>query len=255
MPTCKLCDQETRLIKAHIIPESFFPLGAGHGHLFYSQKGQFPKRARVGVYDNGILCSACDNRLGKLDDHAAKKLLHGTSMRALDEEDAKVSQYPQADSDIIWRFALSVAWRAHHSTHDFYQRVDLGPYAERFKAVLLSKSEDKSFGLWIVEFDKPGVPFLGPRPTLIDEVKFLEIYAGRFIFYLKVDEQQAPADLGEVSLPNTTPPFTMLKSWDESAEKAFLEHMAVASQENRNVVRRWASARERAIKAVIRKAE
>ena len=75
---CKLCGENEKLIKAHIIPEGFFrPLRSGKmvPEIHSNIKGVFPKRSPIGIYDNTILCEKCDKYLGVWDGYAQKLLI------------------------------------------------------------------------------------------------------------------------------------------------------------------------------------
>jgi hypothetical protein len=45
----------------------------------------------------------------------------------------------------------------------------------------------------IAEFDQADVPQLNPTYTRLAGIRFLVLYANRFIFYLKVDKKPTPS--------------------------------------------------------------
>lgn len=59
---CKGCGSDKKLIKAHIIPESFFAglKTPGNHLLMVSDTLKYPKRAPLGPYDKEILCHDCE---------------------------------------------------------------------------------------------------------------------------------------------------------------------------------------------------
>src|SRR2546429_4214845 len=80
--TCRLCQTEQRLIKAHIIPAGFFrSLGDASETLeiHTNKPGVRPKRAPIGVYDKSILCRPCDNVFSPWEKHAQDVLLRDFS--------------------------------------------------------------------------------------------------------------------------------------------------------------------------------
>jgi hypothetical protein len=86
MATCKLCGHERKLIKAHIIPESFLALPTsdeGSAKILSSIKSVYPKTTRTGIYDDSILCQRCDGELGIFDQHAAEALIKPTETEEL----------------------------------------------------------------------------------------------------------------------------------------------------------------------------
>ena len=141
MPVCRLCLKEKRLIRAHVIPQPFWPnemSGGGVAKIISNTSGHYPKKSRTGEYDNTILCGRCDGFLGILDQHAAEKLLNGTAVEAVVHRGLTVRQYPDAVPETVHRFIASVFWRASVSSRKFFGRVQLGPYEEAIRAALFS---------------------------------------------------------------------------------------------------------------------
>src|ERR1700730_17834510 len=69
---CRLCDQTKDLIKAHGIPRSFFKeFKEGYPHaVFFDVSESANKEAlcvQAGVYDQGILCAACEAKFSEFD--------------------------------------------------------------------------------------------------------------------------------------------------------------------------------------------
>jgi hypothetical protein len=57
---CKFCDNESKFIKAHIIPEGFFRSirqGKEPLKIITNRAGEYNKNSQVGVYDRTIICS------------------------------------------------------------------------------------------------------------------------------------------------------------------------------------------------------
>jgi hypothetical protein len=138
---CCLCRENHWLIKAHIIPRTFWPLDGGTPKLLSNKSGVFPSRSPQGVYDT-ILCEDCDGKvLGLLDQHAAETLLCGKP-QALDTSTEIGNRYPEADPQKIRLFAAAVAWRASVSKHGFFARISLGPYEEIIRQMILDSNSD-----------------------------------------------------------------------------------------------------------------
>lgn len=78
---CQYCGEDKKLIKAHIIPESFFkPLRADNGdvpYLMTDLQGEFPKKSPIGVYDKTILCRDCEDQFAQWDEYGFKTLVDG----------------------------------------------------------------------------------------------------------------------------------------------------------------------------------
>lgn len=60
---CRFCEQEKKLIKAHIIPKKFY-LGIKDDRYLCinSKKGKYTIQQQGG-YDSNILCGDCDNHI------------------------------------------------------------------------------------------------------------------------------------------------------------------------------------------------
>ncbi len=75
---CRLCDQEKKLVKAHIIPHAFYGQVSDPkaGTLALTDvDGEYPKKSHSGLYDSTILGGECDSkRIGVYDDYAKKYL-------------------------------------------------------------------------------------------------------------------------------------------------------------------------------------
>ncbi|MDP3295088.1 MAG: hypothetical protein Q8M37_10165, partial [Nevskia sp.] len=141
--TCKLCGEKKKLIKSHIIPESFFRESSGGegAHLVSSNPDKFPKRAPIGVYDPSILCTDCESRFSQLDNYGYEVFVskYETLFQPL-FEDAKLVGYTSltTDRDKLHQFLLSVLWRASVSTQVFYSKVNLGPHQDSVKHLIFN---------------------------------------------------------------------------------------------------------------------
>lgn len=140
---CRYCDQPRPLVKAHIIPEAFFrAIGVGKNAplVFTSVPGYpHPKRAPIGVYDESILCDACERRFDKVDAYGTKILIHTLRGKALtphrnplQPQDVVGFEAKNVDQGLLLRFLVATLWRASVSTHPFYAKVNLGQRYEAF---------------------------------------------------------------------------------------------------------------------------
>ena len=146
---CKLCGKTAKLLKrSHIIPNFMY-------------KGMFddlnrmvtadlasnlanPRFQQTGFSEKYILCSKCDNELlGKLEKYTSVVLFGGKSKSPLFFESA---YGPDGGKSIIIRnldyvkfklCILSILWRAHHSKHNFFKKIELQQDAEVIRRMLL----------------------------------------------------------------------------------------------------------------------
>lgn len=231
MPTCKFCGETKPLIRAHIIPRAFYTLLHGQDgptRLISNVEGHWPQRSPQGIYDRNILCEECDNYFGRFDQHAAETLLATDTVTPLRDQNSIVgNMYDKADPQQIHRFVASVAWRASHSNHKFFNDVRLGQYEGLIKRFLQGDDQlETEIDIFIAEFDSNEVPFLNPHYTRFGEVLFLLIYASRFIFYLKTDPQPVPKDFAPLSIQNGARVVTIVRNWRESNERQVMKTIA-----------------------------
>ena len=124
---CKYCGQEKELCKAHIIPKSFYKLAENKTFWGVSSDGRKDlKTCQNGFKDCEILCSDCDNIIGKYDDYAYKvfysELLqyrrYGTPLFLMTNN--------QFDYKKLRLFFISLLWRASISKTDACSMIQLG---------------------------------------------------------------------------------------------------------------------------------
>lgn len=142
MTICRLCSQERKLVKSHIIPEAFWRRGrTGDGvpHLLTKAQGAFPKRAPVGVYGR-FLCASCEGKFQEVDSYGAQVLIQDFEslfMPFVRDGVLRAFESTAVDQAQLLRFVVSVAWRASVSDHPFFKHVDLGAFlADAAKVVL-----------------------------------------------------------------------------------------------------------------------
>lgn len=215
MPLCRLCSTDQKLIRAHVIPEAFFRVHRVHGEappvLLSNTQGHYPKRAPIGVYDEGILCRACEDKFQALDDNGASVLLN----RFDDffhpiEEHGHIVAYESSDVDQtqLLRFLVSVLWRASVSTHNFYRRVQLGPYESAAAAAINNPHQPVSrvFAavLWrwrtTGENDGAANAMLDPSRERLLGINAYRLYLGRMVTVIKVSTQEFSSPLSTLAL-------------------------------------------------------
>lgn len=234
MSTCRPCKNPRPLVESHIIPKSFWPLKDDNrspliGPLAIVDNVNFrPEPSRKGPYDKTILCEECDVALGQLDQHAAEKLLRGKRHSVVQLFGCRVLRYPDANPDIIIKFLASVAWRASKSSYKYFDRVKLGPYEDQLKKIFDWQANDRqSLECMIAEFDQADVPQLNPTYTRLAGIRFLVLYANRFIFYLKVDKKPTPSDLQGLMLKEGRPVHSLVMTWSLLKEAKIMKKLAI----------------------------
>lgn len=186
---CKGCGKDTKLIKAHIIPEAFFT-GLRDGEkaprILSNISGVYPKKAPIGIYDPNILCRDCEDKFQQLDDYGHQVLIKlEDKHEVLYHEDGEIKGYifHGIDNNQLKLFFISILWRASISTHNFYSKVHLGELESLAQQDIwnmnpLSK-HDFSFVLGKFEGDASGRTILDPHPEEWFGVKYIRfIYMG-----------------------------------------------------------------------------
>ena len=114
---CKLCGRQETLIKAHVIPRSFWEIdGAGPPpRMVANIKGVFPKRIPIGVYDQTIVCESCERSFSGYDSYAAQLFLNRfNEFEAVRKANGRLTRYVfnGANYRLLKLFAIAVLWRA-----------------------------------------------------------------------------------------------------------------------------------------------
>ena len=200
---CRGCNQDKKLVRAHIIPESFFrELRSEEGtlKLVTNTKGVYTKRAPIGVYDQEILCKDCEDLFQEVDDYAAKILLNSDNHEELLHY-GKLAGYRIKNINYILlkRFVISLLWRASISKQNFYKKVNLGPIEARAKKLIWDKSsgEKHEFSFVLAKFDDTGTYskiVLDPLQERWFGKRYYRFYLGGYILYVKVDSQETPSE-------------------------------------------------------------
>jgi hypothetical protein len=153
---CKLCDQNKKLIKAHVIPRWAFrylhPENRGEPLIIVSKN--YPRRSPTGIWDDRILCANCDGIIGKFDDYGKEVLL--------DQKPANYGSYFLIESVDTIRFRvflLSVIWRCSISSRREAKYINLGQYENMIKAILIKASSNQNVEHDLQNFTIFGIKF------------------------------------------------------------------------------------------------
>lgn len=169
---CKLCGNTGPLMESHIIPRAFFRDVAAGGETpaEYSFVPGVPlKRSPTGPYDADMLCEACERMFGKWDDYGVKflrrplgefKLVQGRTREGVEQDGTGILRTADVDYRRLKLFLLSVLWRAHSSGNKMFERVRLGPFEARLRAMLLARDpgEKTDFPVWLMRFHSERAP-------------------------------------------------------------------------------------------------
>jgi len=193
---CKFCQQDRKLIKAHIIPRSFLEIDpAEPSRLATNKDGVFPKRAPTGIYDTKLVCETCERLFSPYDNYAQHLLLANreTAIPILHNQQPIAYNYGPYDYHKLKLFFLSLLWRASESSHAFYRRIRLGPHETTIRQAVFDSDPGNAdfFSVVLAKFPKP-YGILDSHRTRFDRVNFCQIYLAEYVAHIKVDKQPLP---------------------------------------------------------------
>ena len=235
---CRLCQQRTDLIEAHIVPAGFFrriPSDHGPARILANNSEEFPKRAPVGVYDRNILCSLCEARFGPWDQHAQEVLtddIHNGVVRKVGDKIVgyEIQEY---DYKLLKLFFISLAWRASVSTHPFYRRISLGPFEESARQLILKDQPgtEADFGVTLARFDTElwKVTF-DPHPEKWSGINYVRFYLSGYVGYIKIDRRPAPKPMADFLLKDVPPLKILARDFLASSEASLVRRIVQQPQ-------------------------
>ncbi len=234
---CHLCLEERKLIKSHGIPKSFFlPLRPGKRipKIYSNTPGVYPKKSPIGIYDKSILCSECDNLIGKWDNYAQQLLLKDFTedLAVLHGTDKVAYKIDSFNYHKLKLFFVSVLWRASISKHYFYKRIRLGPYQSIARKMIIENdpSSAKTFSVVISKFSDPKFTgILDPHLDRIDGIKFYRFYMTGFVVYIKVDKRNIPDFMKKFYIREGHPLWVILRDLHKSNDLQIMKQIAVNS--------------------------
>ncbi|MEZ4722685.1 MAG: hypothetical protein R2813_12490 [Flavobacteriales bacterium] len=104
------------------------------------------KRQQTGIYDKQILCKNCDNNLiGQYESYARKIVYPDSDIEwqkrnhRLEVNEAGIKRVIlDVDYKNFKLFLLTILWKAHITSHEFFQHINLGKYEPLIKERILN---------------------------------------------------------------------------------------------------------------------
>lgn len=232
---CKLCGEDKKLIKAHIIPAGFFrPLRIGKSapEIHSNTNGVYPQKSPIGVYDKDILCEKCDRYLGLWDDYAHKILIQDFSEQlAVYKRNNKVAyKIDNYDYKKLKMFFLSVLWRASISSQEFYKKINIGPHEQRLKEMIINDNpgEPYDYSITLAKFSNPNFKvMLDPHNTRFNSVNYCQFYITGFVFYIKTDKKNPPEFLKRLCLNKSGHLWIILRDLNGSNDGKIMQDIVL----------------------------
>lgn len=248
---CKLCGESAKLVKSHIIPESFYsiaPQSEGPTRVFSNARGVFPRRKPAGIWSR-IVCQGCEARFGPYDDYAARLLLHESERFSTVKHSGKTIAYvlDSYDYDLLFLFFVSVLWRAWASDDPFFSRVSLGPYERSLRETIYSGDADRAENVAVLLAAFPGAHgMLDPHRERKDGVNFVRFYLDRYVAYIKVDQRPVPAFMTKIHLTRSRPLVVIARNSSSSSDLNVMRAVVKANEETFSSITRVSSGRKKA---------
>lgn len=142
---CRLCGATADLCASHVLPEFGYAALYDDKRRFFHLSGDAEPRGRgVKLEQKGLrerlLCRGCETRLSRWETYVSRLLSEGFTMPLPGARaDSRV------DYSVLKLFQLSLLWRAHLSTHQMFSLVQLGPHAERLRAMIFAEDPGRSW--------------------------------------------------------------------------------------------------------------
>ena len=234
---CKLCRQNKQLIEAHIIPRSLYkPLqdGSGSPRIGSNKPGFYPKRSPIGVYDKQLICGDCEKFFSPWDDYAQELLLRRLVESNYITSDGEKLAYQVKDVNYrkLKLFFVSLLWRAAASKQEFFTRIQVGPFEEKLKQMILNgdPGDPETFAVCLAKFDDPlGTIMLDPHCERWFGINYCRFYLAGYVTYIKVDKRPPAEFMDDFILAPNRPLLVILRNLRASKEFQLMKQLVKAS--------------------------
>lgn len=200
--------------------------------IIASKPNVYPKKSHTGIYDKEIVCEDCERIFAPWDEYGNKFLF-----QELHEDRYIVSNgeriaynFGSSDYENLKLFFLSVLWRASVSKQPLFNLVQLGPYEEKLKHLILSKDPGsvEDFAVALSKFDAPPneTGILNPDRTEYDGVNHYRLYLGGYMAIIKVSNQPPSKCFKGLYIAPEQDVFFIVREFKESKEYAAMVYTA-----------------------------
>lgn len=148
MEKCKLCRETKKIVRSHIIPNSFYKdlFDEKNRMLISSFDG---KKVNNKIQQTGewewLLCEDCDSRLlGPWDDYGKQVFIDQDKIQ-IERFDHPRLIFPAdiakgLDYKKLKLFLISMLWRSGISQRPIFKQIDLGPHEEKLRQMILNEN-------------------------------------------------------------------------------------------------------------------
>ena len=244
---CKGCGEDKSLIKAHIIPRSFYmDLRKNENRLDMVSTNIKQKKglSRIGEYDHDILCKECDQFLSKYDDYGKKLLLDQFDNFDTLIDGKLIRAYVVRNYDYLFLklFLLSVLWRASISKRTFFKDVNLGDHERHIKDLIFNTEDDgnRVYGCSLQKFIPSEIgslekSIISPDNKKLRGLNYYRLWFGGYISWIRIDINQDPDGVGMYELIKDKDAIFLSKHFHDSSESRLLEGSIKTQYNSRDI--------------------
>lgn len=150
---CKLCLQDRKLCRSHIIPEFCFSLLYDDNHHFINMYDVRQEKTCLGQtgWKEPLLCPTCEGIFAKYERHSRR--LFTDQLPAPRKGTKRYFDLPRLDHFKLRYFFLSILWRASVAKSPMFKHVALGQKHEQLlRGHLLAETlpEYDDYGCWVL---------------------------------------------------------------------------------------------------------
>jgi len=201
---CRLCGSSTPLVRAHIVPSSFYEIPKDEAiKILPSEDGAFPKKSQTGVYDSNIVCLKCEQSFSPYDSYAHRTLLTQREKLSPVRHEGTVIAWsrPNFDYPLLKLFFLSLLWRASASSHVVYAGVQLGPHEDCIASLIRSADpgSPEEYSVVLARFPT-AMGMLNPQKERHCGINFYRLYLAEYVAIVKVDRRNTPDPFESLAL-------------------------------------------------------
>lgn len=226
--TCKLCDQDKALIKAHIFPRKLYgPLtnGSDVPIVYPTNRNRRKQQWQSGIHDNEILCANCDGDIiGPFDHYAQELLLKDMKTYRIATRNNR-QWYILQDIDYVKLklFFISVLWRSSITKNPFFSDVNLGKWEDKLKNMINNKDPGNAndFSVILVKYEGD-LSCIMPSPcmqrTSGDNINYYRFRMAGYLILIKVDKRAFPEELHAFILRANSTLRVLIADYEKSSE-------------------------------------
>lgn len=205
--------------------------------LIGNSEAKKPIKKQSGLWERGILCPECDNRLDSEFDKYGYRVLTSDlvdkPLIGFEKQPPFAVSLGELNVERFRGFIVSLLWRAHHARHEYYGQVQLGPYEEFAKRVIEDRAslhERQIFG--IVPFVVPPKLkdlMLCPYRTRYGDVNVYQLYLPPWGIIAKVDKRPFPTAICHVELMENRQAIALIRTHSSPGERLILGTIKMAN--------------------------